>query len=289
MLSADVRVLCSSTVKCASLGQPIIRLGLLLGGLLTEHLNWCWTLHVNLVFAALAVMGGIVLLRPGAPTRQPWLDLPGPAGLGGPVRCGARPLPRRTTRLVIPPDLGLPDGGRPDPRGLHLVADARPTDANWTRRAYDSTAAYAHSKRANLMFTYALQRRLGSGAHTIAVASHPGGADTSGSRRSTAERGIVTRALFAAVVRPLLIQSADRGAWPTLRAATDASVAGGEYYGPSGLLESKGHPTTVRSIAETHDEAVQHQRWDLSQELTGVRYPVQYCDRSDTPSRPSGW
>ncbi|MFC9316011.1 oxidoreductase [Streptomyces nigra] len=163
------------------------------------------------------------------------------------------------------------------------------TDAHWTRRAYDSTAAYAHSKRVNLMFTYALQRRLGSGAHTIAAASHPGGADTSGSRRSTAERGIVTRALFAGVVRPLLMQSADRGGWPTLRATTDASVAGGEYYGPSGFLESKGHPTTVRSIGETHDAAVQQQLWDLSQELTGVRYPVQYCDRSDTPSRPSGW
>ncbi|CAL9641242.1 hypothetical protein SUDANB13_06344 [Streptomyces sp. enrichment culture] len=66
------------------------------------------------------------------------------------------------------------------------------------------------------------------------------------------------------------------------------SVAGGEYYGPSGFLESEGHPTTVPSIAETHDEAAQRQLWDLSRELTGVRYPVQCRDRSDTPSRPSG-
>ncbi|MFB8760672.1 hypothetical protein [Streptomyces nigra] len=148
------------------------------------------------------------------------------------------------------------------------------TDANWTRRADDSAAAHAHSKRVNLMFTYALQWRLGSGAHIIVVASHPSGVDTSGSRRSTAERGIVTRALFVGVVRPLLIQSAGGGAWQTLRSATDASVGGGRYYGPSGFLESKGHATTVRSVAETHDEAAQRQLWDLSQELTGFRYPV---------------
>lgn len=152
--------------------------------------------------------------------------------------------------------------------------------APWTspmptgRGAYDATAAYAHSKRANLMFTCALQRRLASGAHSIAVASHPGGADTSGSRRSTAERGIVARALFTGVVRPLLIQSADRGAWPTCE-QPPTSVAGGEYYGPSGFLKSEGDPTTVSSIAETHDEAAQRQLRDFSQELTGVRYPVQ--------------
>src|SRR5262249_10153360 len=31
--------------------------GLLLGGLLTEHLNWRWTLYVNLAFAAMGLIG----------------------------------------------------------------------------------------------------------------------------------------------------------------------------------------------------------------------------------------
>ncbi|MFF3749091.1 DHA2 family efflux MFS transporter permease subunit [Streptomyces sp. NPDC002018] len=52
-------------------------LGLLLGGLLTEHLNWRWTLYVNLAFAALAFVGGMLLMRSGAPARRPRLDLPG--------------------------------------------------------------------------------------------------------------------------------------------------------------------------------------------------------------------
>ncbi|MFE4829187.1 DHA2 family efflux MFS transporter permease subunit [Streptomyces sp. NPDC056672] len=52
-------------------------LGLLLGGLLTEHLNWRWTLYVNLAFAALAFAGGMLLMRSGAPAQRPKLDLPG--------------------------------------------------------------------------------------------------------------------------------------------------------------------------------------------------------------------
>jgi EmrB/QacA subfamily drug resistance transporter len=52
-------------------------IGLLLGGLLTEHLNWRYTLYVNLVFAALALVGGVVLLRGGRPAVRPKLDIPG--------------------------------------------------------------------------------------------------------------------------------------------------------------------------------------------------------------------
>lgn len=146
-------------------------------------------------------------------------------------------------------------------------------DVDWTARPYDSTAAYAHSKRANLMFTYELQRRLAGRAETIAVAAHPGGADTGGSRAATASRGPVGRAVFALAVRPLLMQSPEQGAWPLLRAATDPAVAGGQYYGPGGFLESKGHPKAVRSNDESHDTGAQQRLWALSEELTGVRFP----------------
>jgi EmrB/QacA subfamily drug resistance transporter len=52
-------------------------IGLLLGGLLTEHLSWRWTLYVNLIFAALAIAGGVALLRGGRPAHRPRLDIPG--------------------------------------------------------------------------------------------------------------------------------------------------------------------------------------------------------------------
>ncbi|GGS07430.1 MFS transporter [Streptomyces aureoverticillatus] len=51
--------------------------GLLLGGVLTEYLDWRWCLYVNLAFAAVAMIGGARLLHPGAPDDRPKLDVPG--------------------------------------------------------------------------------------------------------------------------------------------------------------------------------------------------------------------
>ncbi|WP_434593968.1 MFS transporter [Streptomyces sp. A5-4] len=52
-------------------------IGMLLGGFLTEHLDWRWTLYVNLVIAAVAVVGAIVFVRKPAPGPRPKLDLLG--------------------------------------------------------------------------------------------------------------------------------------------------------------------------------------------------------------------
>ncbi|MFI0937868.1 MFS transporter [Streptomyces sp. NPDC021020] len=51
--------------------------GLLLGGLLTEYLDWRWCLYVNLIFAVIAFIGGARLLAPGTPPDRPSLDIPG--------------------------------------------------------------------------------------------------------------------------------------------------------------------------------------------------------------------
>ncbi|MET7473270.1 MFS transporter [Streptomyces sp. NPDC005648] len=58
-------------------------IGLLLGGLLTEHLDWRWTLYVNLVFAAIAFVGGAILLRRTARDKTATLDIPGAVLVGG--------------------------------------------------------------------------------------------------------------------------------------------------------------------------------------------------------------
>jgi EmrB/QacA subfamily drug resistance transporter len=51
--------------------------GLLLGGVLTEYLNWRWCLYVNLIFALVAFLGGLRLLSPGGRPEKPHLDIPG--------------------------------------------------------------------------------------------------------------------------------------------------------------------------------------------------------------------
>ncbi|WEH13136.1 MFS transporter [Streptomyces sp. VNUA24] len=57
--------------------------GLLLGGVLTEHLDWRWTLYVNLVFAGAAVLGGALLLRRSTRDETTSLDVPGAVLVGG--------------------------------------------------------------------------------------------------------------------------------------------------------------------------------------------------------------
>ena len=131
---------------------------------------------------------------------------------------------------------------------------------------YDPELAYSRSKLANLLFTYELQRRFQTAnATTVAVAAHPGVSNTDLGR---------TFPLWARGAMVLLGQPADKGALPTLRAATDSGVRGGDYFGPARLRQSRGYPTLVRSSRRSHDAQLQRQLWQISEDLTGVRYPI---------------
>jgi NAD(P)-dependent dehydrogenase (short-subunit alcohol dehydrogenase family) len=132
-------------------------------------------------------------------------------------------------------------------------------------RAYSRAGAYGQSKLANLLFTYELQRRL-VGTNTIAVAAHPGS--------STSELSRNVPRLVQLAFKPLELQGADMGALPTLRAATDPTVLGGQYYGPDGFVGMRGFPKVVGSSAKSHDTDTQRRLWTVSEELTGVTYPV---------------
>jgi NAD(P)-dependent dehydrogenase (short-subunit alcohol dehydrogenase family) len=139
-----------------------------------------------------------------------------------------------------------------------------------SQRRYWRVAAYGQSKLANLLFTYELQRRLAAaGAHTVALAAHPGTTRTELTRHIPG----VLRALNEAV-GGLYSQGAAMGALPTLRAATDPQARGGEYYGPGGRLQNRGYPVRVESSARSHDTAVQRRLWAESERLTGVTFSV---------------
>ncbi|MFJ9740135.1 MFS transporter [Streptomyces sp. NPDC101166] len=51
--------------------------GLLLGGMLTEWASWRWVMYVNVVFAAVALVGAVLLLAKPVATERPALDIPG--------------------------------------------------------------------------------------------------------------------------------------------------------------------------------------------------------------------
>jgi NAD(P)-dependent dehydrogenase (short-subunit alcohol dehydrogenase family) len=133
-----------------------------------------------------------------------------------------------------------------------------------SERSYNRARAYGQSKLANLLFTYELQRRL-KGQDTIAAAAHPGGSSSELSR-------YVPRPVQLAI--GLLEQSTEMGALPTLRAATDPSVLGGQYFGPGGFGEIRGYPEVVPSSRRSHDVGGQRRLWAVSEELTGVTFPV---------------
>ncbi|MER7557518.1 SDR family NAD(P)-dependent oxidoreductase [Nocardioides sp. NPDC126508] len=152
--------------------------------------------------------------------------------------------------------------------GHRIRADIHFDDLQW-ERSYSRVAAYGQAKLANLMFTYELQRRLASHGTTVAVAAHPGGSNTELARNSPA----ALRVPFA-LIGPLLAQPPAMGALPTLRAATDPAVIGGQYYGPDGLGETRGHPKLVTSSPASYDLATQQGLWTVSEELTGVRFPL---------------
>jgi len=143
-------------------------------------------------------------------------------------------------------------------------------DLQWERRRYGRVASYGQSKLANLMFAYELQRRLtAANSSTIAVAAHPGVAATELTRH-------VPLMSLPGFVRlaGVLLNTAEMGALPSLRAATDPAVRGGEYFGPDGLAELRGHPREVASSAQSRDTEIAERLWRVSEELTGVAYPV---------------
>lgn len=151
--------------------------------------------------------------------------------------------------------------------GHRIRADIHFDDLQWERR-YDRVQAYGQAKLANLLFTYELQRRLASRGTTVALAAHPGGSNTELMRHLPG---------WASAIYPVvapLFQDAAMGALPTLRAAGDPQALGGQFYGPDGFAQTRGYPKVVGSSRKSHDVQRQRRLWSVSEELTGVVYPV---------------
>ncbi|AZG47594.1 Fatty acyl-CoA reductase [Gordonia insulae] len=139
---------------------------------------------------------------------------------------------------------------------------------------FSTSRAYARAKFAQLVFAVELQRRLGASGHTtpISVAAHPG-ATHSGVMRDS---GRMLLWLFTTPslhwLRRTFIMEGPEGALPSLRAATDPGVIGGQYYGPSGPMQFTGPPTLVVPSPRVFDAELGNRLWDKAEELTGVTY-----------------
>jgi NAD(P)-dependent dehydrogenase (short-subunit alcohol dehydrogenase family) len=155
----------------------------------------------------------------------------------------------------------------------HRTGRMRWDDLQWERGRYSRWAAYGQSKLANLLFAFELDRRAGrAGTALCSVAAHPGYADTHLQRVGPELEGNRVKEAFFALGNLLIAQSDAQGALPQLCAATMPDVAGGEYWGPDGPGEVRGHPKRVGASGRATDEADAARLWAVSEELTGVAF-----------------
>ena len=158
--------------------------------------------------------------------------------------------------------------------GVHERGEIDFTDLQHTE-SYGKWDAYAQSKLANVLFAYDLDRRLrAANASVTSVACHPGYANTNLQFRGPEADGSRLRLLAMKAANAVFAQSAEQGAWPLLYAATDPDVDGGEYVGPTGFLNMRGHPGPQDSSERSHDESTARHLWAVSEDLTGVSFDL---------------
>ena len=138
-------------------------------------------------------------------------------------------------------------------------------DLTWEKRPYKKMKSYGDSKIANLYFTYELQKRLQEkGSKILITAAHPGWTATDLQRHS---------GLFE-FLNGFFAMKVEQGALPTLRAAIDPDIEGGDYFGPDGWQEWRGYPVKVKSNVLSQDSSIAQKLWDISEELTGVKFNI---------------
>ncbi len=154
---------------------------------------------------------------------------------------------------------------------MHRVGKINFDDLQSERR-YSAWPAYGQSKLANLIFAFELDRRLrAAGSEVRSLAAHPGYASTNlqttGPEMSGSKLGVVVNRINNVV----LAQSAEKGALPTLFAATQ-DIPSGAYVGPDGPFEARGNPRIVSGNGRSRDPETARRLWSESERLTGVTF-----------------
>jgi NAD(P)-dependent dehydrogenase (short-subunit alcohol dehydrogenase family) len=145
----------------------------------------------------------------------------------------------------------------------HRFGDIDFEDINWEKRKYKTNKAYGDSKIANLYFMYEFARRYKHDVDApIIAAGHPGWTRTELQRHTGLVRSL--NAVFS--------QEPKHGILPSLRAGVDSEVKSGDYFGPSRFFEMQGAPIKVKTKKLAQDETAAKKLWDLSVEMTGVKY-----------------
>lgn len=136
-------------------------------------------------------------------------------------------------------------------------------------KSYTPWGAYSRSKLANLLFTYELDRRLKAANMPVkVVAAHPGVSKT-----NLLFKNAKTQPMYNLLKYVMPLQSAKRGAIPSIEASLNETIQGGEYFGPSGWFEIGGKKARiVQSIPLSHDAVLMKKFFDISETLTSIKF-----------------
>jgi NAD(P)-dependent dehydrogenase (short-subunit alcohol dehydrogenase family) len=146
-------------------------------------------------------------------------------------------------------------------------------------RGYSPWRAYANSKLACLMFAVELQRRADAGSvPLLSVAAHPGVSRTSiaAGWQNEDRRRLRDRLELAGyhVFMRFFDRDAAEGARSLVRAALEPGLQPGGYYGPTGFLQGRGEPGSVKASRKVQDRRTAARLWEISEQLTGVRWDM---------------
>lgn len=180
------------------------------------------------------------------------------------------------TGLLLPALVAIPNSRIVNvASGAHRIARRIDFNDLMGETKYSKWGAYGQSKLANLLFTSELQRRLSTNGLSVnAYAAHPGYAATNLQSVGPAMSGSSLEGKMTALANKVIAQSPQMGALPTLFAATMPGLPGDSYVGPSGIGEMRGHPKLVDRSAAAKDPGQARRLWEVSEQLTGVRYPL---------------
>lgn len=134
-------------------------------------------------------------------------------------------------------------------------------------KGYRAFKFYGQSKLANLLFSKELDNRLkSSGIDTLSIACHPGVSSTNLFKMG----GKFLQPLVKVTNR--FFQPASMGALPSIYAATEVSLVGGEYIGPDGKGNRSGYPAIEHPANGVYNEDTMKRLWDVSEQLTGIHF-----------------
>jgi len=156
--------------------------------------------------------------------------------------------------------------------GTHKQAKINFDDLQ-SEKDYKDFPVLCHSKLANLLFAFELQRKSDLNGWGIrSNGAHPGVASTEGATEAAGKMSGISGFLVNHIAIPCFSQTPAAGALPLLYASTSPEAKGGLFYGPTGFQELNG-PVGLASIGQNaKDEAVAAKLWDVSVQLTGVNW-----------------